>query len=33
MWHVCLDYVPTLANIPTGSIGSLDGWSTIFVRT
>jgi coenzyme F420 hydrogenase subunit beta len=31
--HVCLDYVATLADISTGSVGSPDGWSTVFVRT
>jgi coenzyme F420 hydrogenase subunit beta len=31
--HVCLDYVSTLGDISTGSIGSPDGWSTVFVRT
>ena len=31
--HVCLDYVANLADISTGSVGSPDGWSTIFVRS
>jgi coenzyme F420 hydrogenase subunit beta len=31
--HVCLDYVANLADISTGSVGSPDGWSTVFVRT
>jgi len=31
--HVCLDYVSNLADISTGSVGSPDGWSTVFVRT
>lgn len=30
---VCLDYVSNLADISTGSVGSPDGWSTVFVRT
>jgi coenzyme F420 hydrogenase subunit beta len=31
--HVCLDYVANLSDISTGSVGSPDGWSTVFVRT
>ena len=31
--HVCLDYVANLADISTGSVGSPDGWSTVFVRS
>jgi coenzyme F420 hydrogenase subunit beta len=31
--HVCLDYVGNLADISSGSVGSPDGWSTVFVRT
>jgi coenzyme F420 hydrogenase subunit beta len=31
--HVCLDYVANLADISTGSVGSADGWSTVFVRS
>jgi coenzyme F420 hydrogenase subunit beta len=31
--HVCLDYVSTLGDVSTGSVGSPDGWSTVFVRT
>jgi len=31
--HVCMDYVANLADISTGSVGSPDGWSTIFVRS
>jgi len=31
--HVCLDYVSNLADISTGSVGSPDGWSTVFART
>jgi len=31
--HVCLDYVANLADVSTGSVGSPDGWSTVFVRT
>lgn len=30
---VCLDYVAELADISTGSVGSPDLWSTVFVRT
>jgi len=30
--HVCLDYVANLADISTGSVGSPDGWSTVFIR-
>ena len=29
--HVCLDYVANLGDISTGSVGSPDGWSTVFV--
>ncbi|ENN96142.1 coenzyme F420-reducing hydrogenase subunit beta [Methanocaldococcus villosus KIN24-T80] len=31
--HVCLDYTAELADISTGSVGSPDGWSTVFIRT
>ncbi len=31
--HVCLDYVANLGDISTGSVGSPDGWSTVFVRS
>jgi coenzyme F420 hydrogenase subunit beta len=31
--HVCLDYVANLADVSSGSVGSPDGWSTVFVRT
>lgn len=31
--HVCLDLVANLADISSGSIGSPDGWSTVFVRS
>ncbi|AAM04410.1 coenzyme F420 hydrogenase subunit beta [Methanosarcina acetivorans] len=31
--YVCLDYVSNLGDISTGSVGSPDGWSTVFVRT
>jgi coenzyme F420 hydrogenase subunit beta len=31
--HVCLDYVSNLGDISTGSVGSPDGWSTVFIRT
>ncbi|HMA06072.1 MAG TPA: Coenzyme F420 hydrogenase/dehydrogenase, beta subunit C-terminal domain, partial [Methanomicrobiales archaeon] len=31
--HVCLDYVSNLGDISTGSVGSPDGWNTVFVRT
>jgi coenzyme F420 hydrogenase subunit beta len=31
--NVCLDYVANLADISTGSVGSPDGWSTVFVRS
>jgi len=31
--HVCLDYVSNLADISAGSVGSPDGWSTVFIRT
>ncbi|MCE7697470.1 MAG: Coenzyme F420 hydrogenase/dehydrogenase, beta subunit C-terminal domain, partial [Methanobacterium paludis] len=30
---VCLDYVAELADVSTGSVGSGDGWSTVFTRT
>lgn len=30
---VCLDYVSELSDIATGSVGSPDGWSSVFVRT
>jgi len=30
---VCLDYVANLADVSTGSVGSPDGWSTVFART
>lgn len=30
---VCLDYVAELADVATGSVGSPDGWSTVFTRT
>jgi len=30
---VCLDYVCELADVSTGSVGSPDGWSSVFVRT
>jgi len=30
---VCLDYVANLADVSTGSVGSPDGWSTVFTRT
>ncbi|BDZ67113.1 coenzyme F420 hydrogenase subunit beta [Methanobacterium ferruginis] len=30
---VCLDYVCELADVSTGSVGTPDGWSTVFVRT
>jgi len=30
---VCLDYVAELADVSTGSVGTPDGWSTVFVRT
>ena len=30
---VCLDYVAELADVSTGSVGSPDGWSTVFTRT
>lgn len=30
---ICLDYVANLADVSTGSVGSPDGWSTVFVRT
>jgi len=30
---VCLDYVASLADISTGSVGSPDGWSTVMVRS
>lgn len=31
--HVCLDYVSNLGDISTGSVGSPEGWSTVFIRT
>jgi coenzyme F420 hydrogenase subunit beta len=31
--HVCMDYTAELADISTGSVGSPDGWSTVFIRT
>jgi coenzyme F420 hydrogenase subunit beta len=31
--HVCLDYVANFADISTGSVGTPDGWSTVFVRS
>lgn len=31
--HVCLDYVANLSDVSAGSVGSPDGWSTVFVRT
>ena len=31
--HVCLDYVANMADVSTGSVGTPDGWSTVFVRT
>ena len=31
--HVCLDYVANVSDISTGSVGSPDGWSTVFVRS
>lgn len=31
--HVCLDYVAEWADVSTGSVGSPDGWSTVFVRS
>jgi len=31
--HVCLDYVANFGDISTGSVGSPDGWSTVFVRS
>ncbi|ABR56620.1 coenzyme F420 hydrogenase subunit beta [Methanococcus aeolicus] len=31
--HVCTDYTAELADISTGSVGSPDGWSTVFART
>jgi coenzyme F420 hydrogenase subunit beta len=30
---VCLDYVSELSDVATGSVGSPDGWSTVFTRT
>jgi coenzyme F420 hydrogenase subunit beta len=30
---VCLDYVAELADVSTGSVGTPDGWSTVFTRT
>jgi len=31
--HVCIDYTAELADISTGSVGSPDGWSSVFLRT
>lgn len=31
--HHCLDYTSYYADISVGSVGSPDGWSTIFVRS
>ena len=31
--HYCLDYTSYYADISVGSVGSDDGWSTVFVRT
>ena len=31
--HYCLDYTSYFADISVGSVGSDDGWSTVFVRT
>ncbi len=31
--HFCLDYVAELSDISIGSVGTPDGWSTLFVRT
>ena len=31
--NVCLDYVANLADISSGSVGSPDGWSTVFARS
>ncbi|MBP3443852.1 MAG: coenzyme F420 hydrogenase subunit beta [Methanocorpusculaceae archaeon] len=31
--HVCLDYVANMADISTGSVGTPDGWSTVFIRS
>ncbi len=31
--HVCLDYVSNMGDISTGSVGSPDGWSTVFIRS
>lgn len=31
--HVCLDYVSELSDISIGSVGTPDGWSTLFIRT
>ncbi|MDI9623418.1 MAG: coenzyme F420 hydrogenase subunit beta [Methanothermobacter sp.] len=30
---VCNDYVAELADVSTGSVGTPDGWSTVFLRT
>jgi coenzyme F420 hydrogenase subunit beta len=30
---VCTDYTAELADVSVGSVGSEDGWSTVFVRT
>ena len=31
--NICKDYVATLADVSTGSVGSPDGWSTVITRT
>ncbi|MCQ2964069.1 MAG: coenzyme F420 hydrogenase subunit beta [archaeon] len=31
--NICQDYVAELADVSTGSVGSPDGWSTVFSRT
>lgn len=31
--NVCPDYVAELADVSTGSVGTPDGWSTVFTRT
>lgn len=30
---MCMDYTAELADISVGSVGSEEGWSTVFVRT
>ncbi|MBC7096930.1 MAG: Coenzyme F420 hydrogenase/dehydrogenase, beta subunit C-terminal domain, partial [Methanobacteriales archaeon] len=30
---LCNDYVAELADVSTGSVGTPDGWSTVFLRT